>query len=674
MLGIGIDTGGTCTDAVIYDMDTKEILATGKTLTTKSNLEIGIAKALDELPDELLKQAGSFSLSTTLATNASVENKGSRAKLLIIGATPEMMERLSKVLSGYGINDMSQLIVLDAKPENLFSNSFDPDWDELKEKAPDLFSDCDCVGIVQTYPDANGGRFEMTALKILEGELSIPVTIAFDISKETDILKVCASTLLNARLIPLIANFMQAVHNVMDARHLDVPLYIVRSDGTLMSEEMAKTCPVETLLCGPAASVIGGCTLAQEENAIVVDMGGTTTDLALIRNNEALLAPEGIMIGQYKTAIKGLNAQAISLGGDTAVRHKDGKLYLDTERVIPISVLAEAYPSVLEDIRKLAKDKLVHTRQIHEFYVLQKGIDGKTGYTDFERQVCEVLKEKPLITKDFVKVLNTDLYHLDTARLEQEGIIIKSGITPTDMMIIKGDFGKYDGEAAKEALKHIALNINKDENEIPDIIYEFVTRRMYKNIASFLMRKQYPEKEDFYSLGQGEAFFDTLYEQAVTRINNPEYLTSAFSQIPFVTQMPLIGIGAPIHVFLNRVAALLGTRAIIPEYAHVANALGAAAGRLLARADVSVLAKYDGYSCYGYAVVKDYKLHIIKRLDDAIAFATEIAEEEIKEKAAFQGLGENPVISISQEEIRIGHRQGGLLLEVLIHATAKIKD
>ena len=233
-----------------------------------------------------------------------------------------MIERLQKTLSGYGINDISQIIVLDAKPENLFSEPYDPDWDDLKKKAPELFNDCDSVGIVQTYPDANGGRFEMTALRLLQEELTIPLTIAYDISQETDILKVCASTLLNARLIPLIAEFMGAVHHVMEKRKLEnIPLYIVRSDGSLMSEEMARTCPVETLLCGPAASVIGGCDLAGEKNALVVDMGGTTTDLALIRNHDPAMAKEGIMIGQYKTSIKGLDAEAVSLGGDTAVRN-----------------------------------------------------------------------------------------------------------------------------------------------------------------------------------------------------------------------------------------------------------------------------------------------------------------------------------------------------------------
>jgi len=84
-LGIGIDTGGTYTDAVIYDFDNRKVVAKGKSLTTKENLEIGIGNALDSLPADLIGQASVLSLSTTLATNASVENKGGRAKLVMIG-------------------------------------------------------------------------------------------------------------------------------------------------------------------------------------------------------------------------------------------------------------------------------------------------------------------------------------------------------------------------------------------------------------------------------------------------------------------------------------------------------------------------------------------------------------------------------------------------------------
>ena len=147
MIAIGIDTGGTCTDAVVYDTDSKKILASGKTLTTKSNLEIGIANALDLLPPDLLEQAETFSLSTTLATNTCVENKGGRAKLLILGTTDDIIDRIRENLRDYGITDTSLLLVYDCKVENLFSSPFDPDWDELERSLVAKLADEVNVGI-----------------------------------------------------------------------------------------------------------------------------------------------------------------------------------------------------------------------------------------------------------------------------------------------------------------------------------------------------------------------------------------------------------------------------------------------------------------------------------------------------------------------------------------------
>ena len=671
MLGIGIDTGGTCTDAVIYDMDTKQILATGKTNTTKSNLEIGIGKALDQLPEDLLRKAESFSLSTTLATNACVENKGSRAKLLVIGPTEELMQGLEEILKGYGIDDLSQLVVLDAKAENLFSEPYDPNWEELKKQAPEIFADCDCVGIVQTFPDANGGRFESTAVRVLTESLSIPLTNAYEISKETDILKVCASTLLNARLIPLIADFMKAVHNVMKERGLDVPLSIVRSDGTLMSEEMAKTQPVETLLCGPAASVIGGCELAGEEEAVVVDMGGTTTDLALVRNGDPVVARSGILIGQYRTSIKGLDAQAVSLGGDTAVRFRDGQLFLDTERIVPISLLASRYPYVVSDLQKIVKEKQRHTRWIHEFFVLQKDISEKQGYTEYEYKICEALKDGPLITKKFLQRIDGDLYHLGAERLEREGIIIRSGLTPTDIMILKGDFDLYDGAAAQELVKYFALNIHTAAADIPDAIYDLVIKRMYKSIGAFLLRQQYPKDEGVFPEEMISRLLDDFYRQARDRVHGRVY--SQVIQMQLKAPMPLIGIGAPIHVFLNRVAELLGTKAIIPEYAHVANALGAIAGRRIARIDLPITVKYSGGARVGYAFTTDCQKLIFAHESDALEAAEKDVLENLRRRAAFQGIGTDPKIELTYERKHIGNVEAGLLLEIIIHAEASAR-
>ncbi len=668
MIGIGIDTGGTCTDAVIYDFETKEILATGKTNTTKSNLEIGIAKALDQLPQELLKKAESFSLSTTLATNACVENKGSRAKLLVIGPTEEMMNGLEEILKGYGIDDLSELVVLDAKAENLFSEPYDPDWEALRKNAPALFSNCDCVGIVQTFPDANGGRFENAAVRILSEELPIPLTNAYEISRETDILKVCASTLLNARLIPLIADFMKAVHNVMKKRGLDVPLSIVRSDGTLMSEEMARTQPVETLLCGPAASVIGGGELAGEPEALVVDMGGTTTDLALVTDGIPVIAKKGILIGQYRTAIQGLDAQAVSLGGDTAVRFRDGQLFLDSERIVPISLLASKYDTVIPEIKELNFNKQRHTRWIHEFFVLQKDISEKTGYTEVEYKMCEALRDGPLITKKFFKITGGDLYRLQTERLEREGVIIRSGLTPTDIMILKGDFNLYDGRAAEELVRYFSLNTSSRAEDIPDQIYELVIKRMYKSIGAFLLRQQYPKDEGFFTEEAISHLLDDFYRQACTRVDGEG--PNQVVQLSLKAPMPLIGIGAPIHVFLERVATLLGTRAIVPEHAHVANALGAIAGRRVARIDLPITVKYSGGARTGYSFTTDGERVTYVHENDATQAAEKYIREKIRKRAAFQGIGSDPEIKLSFERKHIGNNEAGLLLEIMIRAEA----
>ena len=226
MLGIGIDTGGTCTDAVIYDYETKEILGHGKALTTKPYLEEGIAHALDTLPQELLKKAGSIALSTTLATNACVENRGARAKLLMIGFDESLMDHLKDIYASYGLKDQTRFIILDAKVEGLYSEPFDPDWEALRRRAKEYFEDCDSIGIVQKHPKANGGRFELTARQILGEELSLPITISYDISNETDILKTAAGTMLNARLIPIIREFMEAVHHVLEERGLQIPVSI----------------------------------------------------------------------------------------------------------------------------------------------------------------------------------------------------------------------------------------------------------------------------------------------------------------------------------------------------------------------------------------------------------------------------------------------------------------
>ena len=184
MIGIGIDTGGTYTDAVVYDMEEKKILCSGKSLTTKSELENGITAALDMLDPEYVKQAEMLALSTTLATNACLEDKGSRAKILMIGMSPETMDNLETVYASYGFRDLSQLVFIDGKPEHIFQEPEEPDWEDLKKRVPEEFRSCASAGVAQIYPQADGGKLEKKAKKILEEQLKIPVTTAYDMFDE----------------------------------------------------------------------------------------------------------------------------------------------------------------------------------------------------------------------------------------------------------------------------------------------------------------------------------------------------------------------------------------------------------------------------------------------------------------------------------------------------------
>lgn len=675
MIGIGIDTGGTYTDAVVYDMKNRKILGEGKTLTTHSKLEICIANALDTLPEEYTARAELLTLSTTLATNACVENKGARAKLLLLGFETGMIERLKDIYADYGFHDTSQFVVMDAKAENLFSEPFDPDWEELKEKQKEYFADCASVGIVQKHPRANGGRFEKTAEAILKEGLDIPITLAYDISDEVDILKCCAGTMLNARLIPLIADFIAAVKNVMHERGMDMPIAIVRSDGSLMSEGMARECPVETLLSGPAASVVGGSTLAETENAWIVDMGGTTTDIALLRKGEPVMAETGIRIGQWKTMVKGLYVDTFGLGGDSAVRFKDKDLYLDTTRVIPLSILAKEYPSVVDDLRDLARERRTFAKMLHEFYVLQKDISGKNGYSQEEQELCALLKDGPVMTWKLAKLLGKDPYFLHTERLEAEGVVLKSGLTPTDMMVLKGDFDAYNGDAAAEALLCIRKNVALPPEEIPDAVYELVIHKMYRNLARiFLSQKYNLEGKEFRSEELG-TLCEWFYKEAVSRLERRKAAPdggayTAETELSLTTDYPLVGVGAPIHIFLERVAELFGTRAIVPEHAKVANALGAIAGRVTTRVRVRVKAEYKNGACTGYSVFEGTKYHLFSEYSDAEAFAMELAGKLVLEKSRQQGASECPEVCVEAKKIKSREDDFGVLFETIVTATA----
>ena len=124
-----------------------------------------------------------------------------------------------------------------------------------------------------------------------------------------------------------------------------IPFVIVRSDGSLMNEEFAREHPIETLLCGPVASVMGAGELTEEQNSIVVDIGGTTTDIAFVKNGTPQTVENGVRIGKWNTFVKGLFVDTFALGGDSGVvLDAENRICLEDEKVMPVCMASHFFP------------------------------------------------------------------------------------------------------------------------------------------------------------------------------------------------------------------------------------------------------------------------------------------------------------------------------------------
>lgn len=659
-IGIGIDTGGTCTDAVVYHVENQKIIAYGKTLTTKEDLSIGIGKALDKLPRDYVDQAEVIALSTTLATNACVENKGGRAKLALFGIDPNTV---SKVGGQYGLSMDDSLCFLNSKTKPTGKIVEAPDWDHFDENLLDRFGTCDAVGIVEMYAKKTGANFEKTAQKMIGDKLNIPSVCGYELFSENNIVKRGASALLNARLIPVIEDFLKSVEKALEKRAIKAPFVIVRSDGSLMTEKFTSTRPVETLLCGPVASVMGAIELANEENAMVVDMGGTTTDIAFVKEGNPKRVESGVRIGKWDTFVKGLFVDTFALGGDSGVIIEEDKLQLENEKVMPLCIAAHKYPDMVKALKKEVECGVIHQNEQKDIFLGVKNISENPAFSAKEIEIANALYKNPLSLENLGKKLETLVLRSSIERMVREGILIRCGVTPTDVMHIKGDFSYYDTEASEYGLKIMARSLGTDMTSLGDMIYDEVKRKLYFNLVRIMIEDAFPEIRDEGLGSQLERMINDNYERAKNGQSSNQFFGCQLS-----TPAVLIGVGAPTHIFLKDVAEMLGTKAYASEYSKVANALGAIIGKVSATITIEIQynQENDNYIVYGGGERK-----AINDIDDAKAYARELGAEKARIEAISRGADEDALnIDLKDEEMIVETEFGPLFMGYKLMAIA----
>lgn len=646
MIGIGIDTGGTYTDAVVYNLEKREIMAGAKSLTTREDLKKGIKKVIGKLPEEFIKKTELLALSTTLATNTCVEDKVARAKLIFIGVSEKTFDEVGE---SYGIKNKEDVYFLDCVISSAKEKCTEPDWEKFRNDVPEIIKGCAGISIVQLFSKKMGGDYEKKAKKIIRELFSGPVVLGKDLFSDLNAIKRGAGALLNAGLIPVIHDFLLAVKNVFEERGLLIPPVIVRSDGTLMNEEMAEERPVETLLCGPAASIVGARYLADEKNALIVDMGGTTTDVAFIKDGEPLKVSEGIHIGNWETFVKGMFVDTFGLGRDTAVHYdRLGHLYLENYRIVPISNFAERYPEAVNKLEGLLQEEKTDIFYLNEFLMLVKEPAWEEIYTEQERDLCQALKNGPLMLQEAAAAVGKDLYNFRTERLEREGVLIRAGFTPTDAMILKGDYPGIDTRAAALTAEYLGKAARTEAVEIPDRVYDLVKKRLYCNLVRIFLQNTRKELKGQKPDSQMEALIEAAYRQASGK-------EKSAMNINFHTDFTLIGVGAPTGVFLKSVAKMLGTEVVIPKYGEVANAIGAVVGNVAATLEGEIQPVYTMAGIDKYRVFIGENQTEFKEYEDAEQYLKEqgkiAAEAEARRRGASGEI--KTEISVHHENSRI---------------------
>ena len=343
---IGLDVGGTHTDVVLLDNQglRKEV----KVPTDAADLFNSVLSGLEAVTEGIDPAAiDRIVLSTTLTTNAVVQDKTPPVGMIVSsgpGIDPEFYRTNSQYFAVAGSIDHR-------------GREVEPiDAGQILKIAKNLEKEgIQYVGVVGKFSVRNPCH-ELEISRILSNFFE-KVFLGHRISGNLNFGRRIATAFLNASVYPLHKEFYHAVQQSLEARGLKLPLRLLKADGGNMNFNTSIEYPAQTILSGPAASVMGAAAFGSEaEDTLVMDIGGTTTDMAVLIKKAPVLDPLGITLGDYKTLVRSLETLSIGLGGDSAVKEIDGKLIIGPERLGPAMAYGGPVPTptdalcTLEDI------------------------------------------------------------------------------------------------------------------------------------------------------------------------------------------------------------------------------------------------------------------------------------------------------------------------------------
>lgn len=583
---LGVDTGGTYTDAVIIDEAGDRVLASAKALTSRPDLAIGVGAAIDAVIADAGVDGGDIamvSLSTTLATNALVEGQGGRIALVAIGFDEADLGRagLNEALRG----DPVIRIAGGHNHAGGEAAAFDlAALGAFLQKPDDSITG---FAVAASFATRNPAH-EIAARDLIRELSGKPVSCSHELSQALGGPKRALTAVLNARLIGMLDRLVTACEAHLVACGISARLMVVRGDGALVSADLAREKPIETILSGPAASIAGASWLSGETHALVSDIGGTTTDICLLRDGRPRIDPQGARVGPFRTMVEAVAMRTTGLGGDSelhVVEGLEGGLRLGPRRLMPVSLAACHYPELVHAALDRALAQGIPTTDGGRF-VLPLWTDMPTGLDPREQTVADRLAEGPLRLGQAVQ---SRMENPAVGRLMDRGLVILAGVTPSDASHALGLVDAWDAEAAEKALTlfarrrtgagaHVAASGKALARQIID--------QLTAQTVNCLLEAGFAEDD----LNWPDPAALARHPLSVAGLDGHQGVV----RMQMTLGVPVIGLGASAATYYGAVGARLGTPMILPELGGVANAIGAVVGQVRTHATGTVTSAGEG--------------------------------------------------------------------------------
>lgn len=525
--GIGIDTGGTYTDGVLTTLPDHQVVRFCKYPTVHHDLSRGISDVLNDLLTGIdAHQVRQVALSTTLATNAMAEGKGARVALIVAG---QIKPFDLPVVSVKYIEGGHDYLGIELKPLDL---------ERLIEVLNDLKGQADAYSVCSEMSIVNPAHEQVIA-KAIEHTDSVPVFCSHEVSRKAGVRERAATAVLHARLMPVIKDFTREIRLLTDRMNIGSTISLIRGDATAAELSEAEYRAAATVVSGPAASAYFGAASVSSERSLIVDVGGTTTDLAMIENGKPLISSEGCIIEKWQTHITAVETYTVGIGGDSLVRiDRSGELHVGPARVRPLSSAPEIPdPSAWLGAENRCKCIIAHP-----------------GEQDSE-PVLNALKS-PATPDELIKKLNMPEIMLlgQLERLLFHRQISEAGFTPTDALHVLGELRIGDTKRAVAGAEVLSKLRSQSVEEFCHEVLRKTRDKIQNAISDYLFAKQTGQALGSFAIRSGQ---------------------NALMNISFSLNIPIIGLGAAARMILPAIAENLKTEVIFPKYYEVGNALGA---------------------------------------------------------------------------------------------------